>query len=96
MGEAPDEQPWRQTHTYPLRATNNEDGVHILGVHSNDEQEQPPSGNGSFERRTTAAATAAAAAASGCTWNKMELILLKNFIEVDSLFERIKRQTIDS
>ena len=37
-----------------------------------------------------------AAAASGCTWNKMELILLKNFIEVDSLFERIKRQTIDS
>ena len=35
-----------------------------------------------------------AAAASGCTWNKMELILLKNFIEVDSLFERIKRQTI--
>ena len=36
-----------------------------------------------------------AAAASGCTWNKMELILLKNFIEVDSLFERIKRQTIE-
>ena len=30
----------------------------------------------------TAAAAAAAAAASGCTWNKMELILLKNFLKL--------------
>ena len=51
MGKAHDEQPWRQTHTYPLRATSNEDGVHILRVHPNDEQARrfDPTENGKTE-----------------------------------------------
>ena len=37
---------------------------------------------GLYTEVTAAAAAAAAAAASGCTWNKMELILLKNFLKL--------------